>query len=109
MKSTHLLACACGLLLAAQAVAQDSDDREARRAELIQKYDANGDGQLDETERAKLREDRRAKILEEFDTDGDGQLGQEERQAAHAKSRERRRAKILEKFDANGDGQLDET
>ncbi len=53
-------------------------------------------------------------MLQKFDTDGDGQLNDEERAAAeeHIKERrrhhEQRRREMLERFDANGDGQLDE-
>ena len=53
-------------------------------------------------------------MLKKFDADGDGQLNDEERAAAeeHIKERrkdhERHRGDMLERFDANGDGQLDE-
>ena len=39
--------------------------------------DANGDGKLDDTERAAARkaaEERRAEFIKKFDTDGDGKL-----------------------------------
>lgn len=122
-------------------------------AELVQKYDANGDGQLDETERAALHADVQAgkvtppgrmggpggpgrhgaggpppEIVAKFDTNGDGQLDATEREALHqaVKSGEvepprhgRRggpgtapaeiREKIRAKFDTNQDGILDET
>lgn len=55
----------------------------------------------------KLRE----KILEKFDADGDGQLNEAEREAAKAAMQERRgerHERLMEKFDANGDGQLDD-
>ncbi len=54
-------------------------------------------------------------ILQKFDSDGDGQLNDEERAAAqeHIKERrkdyEQRRREMHERFDANGDGQIDET
>ena len=32
-------------------------DRETRRAEMLKKYDKNGDGKLDDSERAAMRED----------------------------------------------------
>lgn len=52
-------------------------------------------------------------MLQKFDTDGDGQLNDVERAAAqeyineHRKDREQRRREMFERFDANGDGQLD--
>ena len=54
-------------------------------------------------------------MIQRFDSDGDGQLNDEERAAAqeHIKERrkdhEQRRREMLERFDANGDGQIDET
>ena len=134
--------------------------------ELAQKYDANGDGQLDATERATLDADiqagkvpapaRRgpggpggsgahgrpgagappADVLAKFDANGDGQLDATEREALHkavqageiepphggrrggpggpggprgeGSGSPDRRARMLEKFDANHDGVLDE-
>lgn len=72
-------------------------DREQRRAEILEQFDTDGDGQLSEAERQAARESgafsgrsgkrgrggkRRQEILEEFDADGDGQLSEAERQAA---------------------------
>ena len=54
-------------------------------------------------------------ILRKFDQDGDGQLNDLERAAAqeHIKERrkdyEQRRREMHERFDANGDGQIDDT
>ncbi|MEI8380819.1 MAG: EF-hand domain-containing protein [Planctomycetota bacterium] len=78
-------------------------DREA----ILKRFDKNGDGQLDETERAAARkamEERggagpgngpgngpgREEILKRFDKDGDGKLNDEERAAA-MKAREERK------------------
>ena len=53
-------------------------------------------------------------MLQKFDTDGDGQLNDEERAAAeehikaHRQDRESHRREMYERFDANGDGQLDD-
>ncbi len=53
-------------------------------------------------------------MLRKFDTDGDGQLNDEERAAAekhikaYRKDREGRRRDMHERFDANGDGQIDD-
>ena len=53
-----------------------------------------------------MNPEMRKKILEEFDKDGDGKLNEEERKAAReaAKARmEERRAKFIEKWDTDGD------
>jgi Ca2+-binding EF-hand superfamily protein len=52
------------------------------RAEMLKKYDTNGDGKLDDGERAKMRADRAAKLVAKFDKDGDGKLNAEELVAA---------------------------
>ncbi|MFC5050195.1 hypothetical protein ACFPK9_06195 [Rubritalea spongiae] len=52
--------------------------------------------------------DHRAKMLEKFDTDGDGKLDETEREAAKAAGKAHRE-ELLSKYDANGDGKLDET
>lgn len=46
-------------LRAADAPKNDKAAREARRAEMLKKYDKNSDGKLDEQERAAMREDLR--------------------------------------------------
>ncbi len=70
----------------------------------------------------RLNPEERQKILEKFDKDGDGKLNEEERKAAFEAHRERigrergqrvgpgegERAMMLEKFDADGDGKLNE-
>ncbi len=52
------------------------------------------------------RESRRAAILEEFDGDGDGRLSRDERGAARSARRDHRRQGALDRFDADGDGRL---
>lgn len=107
--------------------------------QLIKQFDKDGDGKLNEQERAALREQmskaRRGKAggnnndarripeqaLKLFDKDGDGKLNEEERAAA-MKAREERLKKngnngqarpsmkeILAKFDKDGDGKLSES
>jgi hypothetical protein len=109
----------CAALLLASTARADPSERRGRRGippqlreKLLEKFDANGDGKLDETEReaAKAamqakRAERKAEILERFDADGDGQLNEQEKAAA----KEAFKAKMKERFDANGDGELDAT
>ena len=88
------------------------------RQKMIQQFDTDGDGQLNEQEKAaakeamqQRRETAKAKRLERFDTDGDGELSKEERKAAReamAQKRAEIKAAVLENFDANGNGKLDE-
>lgn len=53
-------------------------EHEARRAEMLAKYDANKDGKLDDAERAKLHADMVAERFNELDTNKDGVLSKEE-------------------------------
>ena len=53
-------------------------------------------------------EDRVARMRARFDADGDGELNDEERRLAREAMREERRQRLLERFDANGDGELDD-
>ena len=108
----------CALVLLASTAQADPEGRRGRRGmppklreKLLEKFDANGDGHLDETERAAAksamqakRAERKQQILAEFDVDGDGQLNAEEKAAA----KEAFKAKMKERFDENGDGELDE-
>ena len=107
-------------------------DLGARRARVLARYDANGDGHLGPDERQALKEDlearvghpvalrfglqRRAHVIKRlqwvFDSDLDGSLSSDERTAmidALEARCERVRANVLARFDANGDGSLDAT
>lgn len=133
--STLLLTAA---LLAVPAFAQNEmDPTETKPAgggkmkknhqEIIQKYDKNGDGRLDEDEKAAAHAmsrkegagegEGRKQMLKRFDKDGDGQLNEAERAEAK-KAREmleknggggKFREQVLKKFDKDGDGQLNDT
>jgi len=50
---------------------------------------------------------KRAHMIEKFDADGDGKLSEEEREAAKVAKAERKAA-FIAKHDSNGDGELDE-
>jgi Ca2+-binding EF-hand superfamily protein len=81
----------------------------SRRADVIQKFDKNGDGVLDDAERADMKAAFAAKLaahrqamLDRFDANKDGKLDAGERAAM-------RDAKLTERFqamDTNGDGTL---
>ncbi len=77
------------------------------KAAVLQKYDTNKDGKLDDTERAQMKADFQAKraaekaaMLQKYDTNKDGKLDDTER-AAMRSDRLTERFKTL---DTNGDG-----
>jgi hypothetical protein len=84
-------------------------DGSGPKAELIQKFDKNGDGKLDDAERADMkaafaarRAERKKEMLARYDTNKDGVLDDAERAAM-------RDARLTERFramDSNGDGKL---
>jgi Ca2+-binding EF-hand superfamily protein len=81
----------------------------AKTAAMMQKFDANRAGTLDDAERLKMKEAfaarhaaRKAARIARFDSDGDGALSPAER-AAMKDARARAR---FAKLDANGDGTL---
>ena len=86
--------------------------------QLNRQYDANGDGQLDEKERAAMEkaqadqraadEQRRKEMLEKYDTNGDGQISGDERRAMYQDWRDRQEKERLDRWDADKNGQLDE-
>ncbi len=91
-------------------------DGRVSREDMMKKYDRNGDGKLDETERNALREEimksragtpegrgavqtrpgaNREAMIKEFDKDGDGKLSDTERQVAMVELRKRYQAQVL--------------
>jgi Ca2+-binding EF-hand superfamily protein len=91
------------------------------REEVLKRFDADGDGTLNEAERQAMdaamlkhrgrpggpqgNRPSREEIMKRFDTDGDGELSESEREAMRAE-RERIREENSKRFDADGDGQL---
>jgi Ca2+-binding EF-hand superfamily protein len=77
---------------------------EAMKA-LVAKFDKDGDGKLNDAEKAAARE---AEMLKRFDKDGDGKLNDAEKTAAETfkKEMDARRAEMIKKFDKDGDGKL---
>ena len=74
----------------------------ALHKKLLEKFDADGDGRLNEEERQAVRAAAKERKLEHFDTDGDGALSEAEREAMREAIQERR----LEHVDRNGDGEI---
>jgi Ca2+-binding EF-hand superfamily protein len=108
---------------------QEPQDRQALRAKILQKFDADGDGQLSPEERQKAkqafkhrRQNRREgdfdmdqrtgdqgdrkqmvrRMLKKFDADGDGQLSPEERQKAKEAFKHQRQNRRARDFDDDG-------
>lgn len=123
MKSTlHSLSLVTGLLAlgATSALAEDGEGKKKGprpggpdRAALLEKFDKDGDGELNEEERKAAREareaqmkERRAEMIAKFDTDGDGELNEEERKAAREAAQAAMKERLLKRFDEDGDGQL---
>ena len=91
------------------ALAKGGHGDPAKKAAMMQQFDANGDGALDDAERMKLKEARagkraakRAAMVARFDADGDGALSPAERAAMKDQLAQKRFAEL----DANGDGKL---
>lgn len=79
------------------------------KPDLIQKFDANGDGKLDDAERAQMKAAWQAKraehekeALAKYDANKNGTLDPAERQAMH----DDRLAQRFQAMDKNGDGKL---
>ena len=83
-------------------------------ADRMKKFDTNGDGTLDDTEKAAARtafadnlKKEHPEAFKKADTNGDGTLSEDEMKAAREKMRERQE-EMKKKADTNGDGKLDE-
>jgi Ca2+-binding EF-hand superfamily protein len=123
------------MLPAQETMATGPSARAAKRAdELLKRFDRNGDGKLDDDERAEAKElmlseqvERqmaqvravpggleafRAQALQMFDRNRDGRLDEDERNAAQAFAARRKEAEIEGEslnrhFDQNADGKID--
>ncbi len=81
-------------------------------AEVLEKFDADKDGQLSDDEKKAMHaemkarmEARKAKMLEKYDTDKSGELSDTEKEAMKADMEARHKA-LIEKYDADKDGKL---
>lgn len=83
-------------------------DRPPREipAEILKKFDTDGDGKLSPDEVKAMREAREAEMLKKYDKDGDGKLSEDERKAMRADMEAKFKA-LVEKYDANKNGRLD--
>ncbi len=100
-------------LLVPSLAAADRDHRAQRKAQILERFDANHDGQLDDQERGALKAQRRAKLAQRFDTNGDGQLDRREKREAKValraqrmEKRARRFQRLIDRFDRDHDGSL---
>ena len=113
IRIVELLALSALLIGTVQAEESRGGHKQDRKARMMKRFDADGDGKLSESERAAAKEagkKHRDEMVKRHDTDGDGKLSETERAAAkegRKARREGRRAKMMQKFDADGDGRLD--
>jgi Ca2+-binding EF-hand superfamily protein len=92
-----------------------------RHAEIMKRFDKNGDGKLDEAEKTAAKEYNRGqqneggkkagerlrkKAVAKYDKNGDGKLDAAEEEAARAEIVND--PKVIKRHDKNGDGKLDE-
>jgi Ca2+-binding EF-hand superfamily protein len=108
-KSKVFLGLGLASALALPAIAAAWPDGEGRRAKMIEKFDANKDGALDDAERKVMHErreamraERRAQMLAEYDADKDGALDD----AELAKAKLDRATKRFQALDTNKDNVL---
>jgi Ca2+-binding EF-hand superfamily protein len=78
--------------------------RAERRAETLERFDADKDGQLSEEEREVMRKTRAQERFAELDVDGDGMLSEQE--LVDQQAGRRRMPVDFVTADANGDGKL---
>ena len=114
--SISVLSLATGMIAKPEKGGKKPGSGEGRpsRQEVMKKFDKDGDGKLNQEEKAELRKKMAERgagrripplVLEKFDKDGDGKLSEDERATAR-KAMEARRAEMIEKFDKDGDGQV---
>lgn len=94
-------------------------EAQAHAGTMFAKMDANGDGKLDETDRAARKEERRTKMFEALDADSNGQISRSEFMAGnmrggpdgdggkhHRMGKRGGHGKMMEMADANKDGAI---
>lgn len=100
-----LLGLALSLIAPVALHAEGDSDKPAEKAVVpppaFKKYDKDGDGKLNDEEKAALKADREAQhkaLIEKYDTDKDGKLSAEEKAAAKA-DREKQKAERKNKME----------
>ena len=82
-------------------------DKGSKHSEFLKKFDKNGDGKLDDSEKAVMKQAkqaRHAEMLAKYDTNKDGKLDESEKEAMKKAHHE----KMLKKYDKDRDGVLSE-
>ena len=97
IKLTAILFSILSISLSTLTFAEGETGWQAQRQEIKKQFDADGDGQLNKTERQAAKESFKQKRKEYMDKDGDGEISEAERTAM----KEERKARILEKFDVD--------
>lgn len=115
------MSCVLGCLICESGFADPGKLFADRKAKLVGKYDANGDGRLDAQERAAMRLEvinakqsqkgggfRRMippELIEAFDKDKDGEVGEAEQQVMNVELG-KRFGSLMQQYDKDKDGEL---
>ncbi|MFC5050196.1 EF-hand domain-containing protein [Rubritalea spongiae] len=104
-KTNTLILAIAALSLPSLSFAKDHGKKgkhcEKIREHILEKFDADGDGELSEEEREAAKaamKERKEAFIAKYDTDGDGELSEDEKQAA--------KDLIIAQYDTDGDGKL---
>jgi len=87
---TIILGLGLGSLLAQGAEGEPKPKPAPVLPDWVKKYDKNGDGKLDQEERAALQKDRQDEMLKKYDKNADGKLDEAERKAMAEERRKER-------------------
>ncbi len=98
MKKLLLVVVALAMFGGATVNAQDAKAEKKKKAEeaTLKKYDKNGNGKLDDDEKAAQKKDREA-MLKKYDKNGDGKLDDAEKEAQKADMKKKGDKKKKEK------------
>lgn len=111
-KILAILAATSLTLAAADGSAAEGRHRGELKQAVLEKFDADKDGKLSESERAAAKaqaKERLHEAKEKFDADKDGKLSESEREAARAAISARIKEKhpqLFARIDSDGDGSL---
>lgn len=103
---------------------KDGPPDGARKEGMLKRFDADGDGKLNDTEKAAMEtamkermdemKEKHPELFKRLDQDGDGKLSPEEMRRAHGLRQDgpqvgRRKDELTQRFDTDGDGTLSES